>query len=285
MKHNIRTLVFFGSILALDATAQAQTPITGWGLVSGSTGGWTVTDNGSGNFSAGGSAAPTGNTIIDALFTPITLGVGNSILLTGSFNFQGNVGSLGGGNFRFGIADLSGLGTLSSGVWSGSATGSGYTWGLPTGGTGATGTATTEISGHNGTGSVISWNGGAYSTTRVSGGNNNNTQDATADTYAFSLEYTLVSANVMNITGSFVGAGGDYTESVNYNDNGGNGGSVATKTFNSVDFFVSNSGTTATGFNFSNVSIQALSVPEPASMALLGLGALVGTFMARRRSK
>jgi hypothetical protein len=282
----ILALTTGAAVIALCTTAQAQTAVTGWGMLTGNAGGWTMNDLGSGSFDVGnGSAAPTGNTVWMAQFTPITLTVGESIELTGSFSFQGGTGSLGGANFRWGIDDLTGLGTLSSGTWSGSGTGKGYMWAIPTGGAGIGGGAPTEVTGHNGGGAWYSSNGGAYTTTTTSGGGNDNPSDAVANTYDFTLEYTLTSANVMTISGLFsdTSNAGSYSESGVWTDSGGDSGTVASDVFNTAGFFVSNSGTTADGFDFSDVDVQTIAAPEPATLALCGLGGLASAYFVRRR--
>jgi PEP-CTERM motif len=279
MKMNFKTLALCGGMLAFGAAAQAQTAITGWGLDSANAGGWTLTDNGSGNFTVGGTAVPTGNTIWFATFTPVTLSVGQTLEYTGSLTFSS--GNLAGGLFRIGAVNYTTPGTLSGGVWTGANdSASGYMLGIPTGGAGIGGANPSEVTGHNGGGSWVSSNNG-YS---VPGGANNNAANATASTYVFNLQYTLTTATEMTINYSFsdTGAGGSYSETGTATDNGGNGGSVATGTFNALGFFV-NGSDSATSYTFNGVSEQVTVVPEPTSMALLGLGALVGAFGLRRK--
>jgi len=268
--------------VALCGTAQAQTAVTGWGLITGLQGGWTMTDLGGGSFNVGGSAVPSGNTVWAAEFTPVTLTVGESIEVNGSFSMAGDSGALGGGLFRWGINNGSGLTTLSSGVWGGNGNATGYMWGIPTGGVGVSGSPGGEVSAHTG-GAWYSGNNG-YGVSTVSGGGNNNPENATANTYDFSLEYTLTSANVMTIIGSFsdTANGGVYSESGVWADNGGNGGTVATDTFSSLGFFV-NGSDTPDGYNFSDITVETIAAPEPATFALFGLSGLAGAFMIRRR--
>jgi hypothetical protein len=243
-----------------------------------------MNDLGSGSFNVGnGSAVNTANEVWEAEFTPITLTVGESIEVNGSLSFQGGTGALAGGLFRWGIEDTSSLGTLTSGSWSGSGAANGYMWGLPTSGTGISGSFPTEITGHTG-GAWYSSNNG-YEVSTTSGGGNNNPSPADANTYDFTLEYTLTSANVMTISGTFsdLANAGSYSETGVWTDNGGNSGTVASDTFNSLGFFNSSTGSDVDGFDFSDVTVETIAVPEPVTLALFGLGALASVFIVCRR--
>jgi PEP-CTERM motif len=282
MKSCIKTLGFLTGVagaLILCQKAQAQTPIANWGLDSANAGGWTLTGGAGGNFTVGGSAAPSANTIWFGTFTPVTLSVGETLDYTGSLNFSS--GYLAGGLFRIGAVDYTTPGTLSSGLWSGANdSASGYMLGIPTGGSGVGGANASEVTGHTGGGSWVSSNNG-YS---VPGGANNNSADADANTYVFNLQYTLTTATEMTINYSFsdAGAGGSYTETGTAIDNGLNSGNVATTTFNALGFFA-NSSDIATSYTFSDVSYQITSVPEPATMALMGAGIVLTGLLIRRR--
>ena len=271
------TLTTLG-MAALCGSAQAAA-ITGWGLDSGSQGGWTLTDNGSGNFTVGGAAAPSGNTVWRGDFGAITLNIGDSLTYSGSLNFSS--GFFAGGLLRIGLVNYTTPGTLTAGVWNGqNQSALGYMWGIPTGGAGIGGANPSEVTGHTGGGSWLSSNNG-YS---VPGGLNNNAANATANTYLFNVKLTLTSATSMKIDYSLsdTGAGGTYSEIGTATDNGGNGGNVATKTFDALGFFV-NGSDPATSYTFSGVSEAYSPVPEPSTLALLGLGSVLGAYILRRK--
>lgn len=265
-----------GAFLGLGAIqAQAQQTISGWGADSGSVSGVTITDNGNGNFVASGTPSANADMRAD-LPTAETLAVDQSLELSGTLSWTS--GSMGGGVFRIGILDFSSLGTLSSGVWSVTASGpTGYWWGLPTGGSGVSNPGGGEITGKPASAGNAWYSGtSGYS---VPGTGNNNSSDMTPGNYDFSL--TLMNfGNEVNVSYSMVKIGGGYSEVGSVNDTTGN----VPLSFNAVGFFANSSDTAfaSPGVSFGDIT-ETYTVPEPASMALLGLGGILGAVVLRRR--
>jgi hypothetical protein len=274
MKTYLRTLSLSIGILTLAATSQAQT-ITGWGLESGTSSGGVLTDNGSGNINITGVSS--GNTSVRAaLPTALTLTLGQSVTFSGGFNFT--TGSMGAGLLRLGILDYASLGTLTAGTWSTGATAAGYGYwpsaastalGNPSGGVDLVGKPTSAGN------AWLSGTGGyAISGATANAGN------ITSGTYLFSFTVADTAGGIQ-LSYSLQGSGGSsYSASGSYID------STATTplTFNAVGID-DNSGDSAfasPGVNFTSMT-ETTVVPEPASMTLLGLGALVGTFVIRRK--
>jgi hypothetical protein len=277
MKNNIRTLALFGSILAVGATAQAQE----WGHDSDSINGTTITDAsapvGGGNldgFSVTGT--PSGSSDFRALLPggPVALTLGETLSFSGTFAITS--GSMGGGLLRFGFLDYGSVGTLTGTSWNVASTATSYGYWPSTGGTAqsnpgggsdivkkpsSAGNAWYSGSGGSGVGTIAA-NAGSIST----------------GSYNFSLSLNDTVSGVA-ITYSLVGSG--YSASGTVTD-----ASSPLTAFNSVGFFGNGSDSAfAGGVTFSDLSVSLTPAPEPASMALLGLGALVGTFAVRRRNK
>lgn len=264
MKTLIKMLTVVGGVvtaMALCGSAQAQT-ITGWGNESGDVGGTTLVDNGGGSFTLSGT--PTGSaTVRAALPTAVTLSVGESLEVSGTFSWA-LTGSMGGGGLRIGLTDYASLGSISGTppLWSTGPNGSGYFWGLPTGGSGVSNPGGGEITGHAAGGGGSGWfsgNGGGYA---VPGTGNDNASDMTPNTYNFSLTLTELSPTDIQIAYSMVSL--SYTETGTIQDTSGHG----VLTYNGVGFFANTSDTAfgATGgVTFSDLTETITPVPEPLS--------------------
>jgi len=257
-------------------TAQAQTPITGWGTETGNQNGSPVsTDDGSGNFSLTG-ATLTGNDAPRALFSTLSLvNVGDNITLSGSFTFTGGFGGIQNDQFRFGLYNTlaANTGTLSGGTWS-SATDTG--WLGYTVEVGASG-GSTQLFQRN-TGNSGQWFSGTGQTSMNASSTSAN---AAAGTYVFSLSLTLASPTSYNIVDSFnQTVGGSYASgnSVTVSDNN--------FSFNAVGFLLNNNvagGVTPYTFNNVDVTLTPAAAPEPATLSMIGLGFGGLLVMMRRR--
>lgn len=262
----------------LCGTAQAAT-VNGWGHSSDAINGTTITDSGSGgNFNV--SITPTGNSDWRASIPTVSLNVGDTLTFSGSFNFATS-GSMGGAGLRIGLLDFGTLGTLTGTTWSTTAADTsvtGYFWGLPTGGNGVSNPGGGEIT-RKPTGANNAWFSGTGGTA-VSGTLNNNAGNITPNTYNFSLSLLRTIGGV-SISYSMVG--GSYSEVLTgLSDTAG----IVPLTFNSVGFFGNTSDTAfgaPGGVSFNSVDVTFTPVPEPSTAALLGLSALLGTFVIRRR--
>lgn len=276
MKNSIRTLALCGGIIALGVTVQAQTAITGWGLESGTSSGGVLTDNGGGNINITG--VSTGNTTVRAnLPTAVTLSLDQSITFSGGFNFSS--GSMGAGLLRMGILNYASLGTLTAGTWSVGATASGYGYWPSTGGT-ALGNPSggVDLVGKPASAGNSWFSGtGGYAIPGATA----NAGNITPGTYTFSFTVANTAGGVQ-LSYSLQGSGGStYSASGSYIDTT----ATVPLTFNAVAFD-DNSGDSAfasPGVNFTGLTETLAVVPEPASMALLGMGALAGFVAIRRR--
>lgn len=96
--------------------------------------------------------------------------------------------------------------------------------------------------------------------------------------YTASLTFERLGINEMNVTFALSDAGGDLT-SLTLNDDGTFGGMSIFTNFDHFFFRFSDADGTADLLDFSRLTVEHI-VPEPASMALLGLG---GLFAIRRK--
>jgi hypothetical protein len=199
--------------------------------------------------------------------------------VTFSGGFIINSGSMGAGLFRMGLLDYASLGTLTAGTWSTSATAAGYGYwpsagstalGNPSGGVDLVGKPTSA-------GNAWLSGTGGYGIPGATA----NAGNISTGTYLFSFTVADTAGGVQ-LSYSLQGSGGSsYSASGSYID------STATVplTFNGVAFDDNSSDSAfgdAAGVNFTSLT-ETTVVPEPASMTLLGLGALVGTFVIRRK--
>ena len=276
MKTSLKTFGVVAAAALLAATIQTAraTAVTGWGTETGFQNGSAVTsDNGLGNFVMGG-ANITGNDPPRALFSTLSLAVGNTLTFSGSITFT--AGSIGNQQFRFGVFNSNGAntGTLSSGLWSG-ATPTGWLGYMVEPGTGS-GNNTILVERNNP--NTGNWFSGTGATTDQS---IPSTAAANFGTYNFDLTLTLASASEMDISYFFnQTSGGSFATSGSYADL-----TPTVTSFNAVGFLMNaNVGGGTTPFTFNNVDVTLTSVPEPAifSMVGMGLGALCLMFRRRR---
>lgn len=284
MKINIRTSIIGATIvviLAFCETSDAQSySISGWGMIPGEVGGtgnWAITEGSPGDFSVGTGTLSAGAAWA-ARFPWCNLAPGLYIEVTGQFTITGSVG--GSGPFRFGLFNENGhLGTLSSGVWSGSWVGwTGYLFTPPTYGYNPGGSG--EFSGRvNGTGPYPSvfFNSYGFGTSSANPGSIGD------DTYTFDLKLTQETWTTVRMDYSIAGSGATpYTESGFVTDSGG--AATGNTSYDAVGFFLANPGTAATELAFKDIQITPV-IPEPASMGLLSCGLLGLLTVCRFRVK
>jgi hypothetical protein len=198
--------------------------------------------------------------------------VGDTITFSGLLTFT--AGSDGNQQFRFGIYNSNGAntGTLGGGTWSG-ATPTGWLGYMVE--PGSYGGNTTQLVERNNP-NTGNWFSGTGATTdqQITG-----TGGANAGTYAFNLTLTLASASEMDISYFFdQTSGGTYATGGSYADM-----TPSVTSFNAVGFLMNASvGGGTTPFTFNDVDVTLASVPEPATLSMIGLG-LGALLMVRRR--
>ena len=275
MKTNLK--VFGAAVAAALLAATVQTasasPVTGWGTEAGFQNGSPVsTDDGLGDFSLTG-ANLTGNDAPRALFSTLSLAVGDTLTFSGSLTFT--AGSIGNQQFRFGIYNSNGAntGTLSSGLWSG-ATPTGWLGYMVEPGT-SSGNSTILV--ERNTPNTGNWLSGTGATTDQS---ISSTAAMNFGTYNFNLTLTLASASELDISYFFdQTSGGTYATSGSYADM-----TPSVTSFNAVGFLMNaNVGGGVTPFTFNNVGVTLTPAPEPATLSMIGMGLGALCLMLRRR--
>jgi hypothetical protein len=278
MRGKSRYIAILASALATSCPLAKASLISGWGAESGFANG-TVTDT-TGTLGAGtfNTTAPTGNLAPRAdLPSTLTLtNVGDQIVTSGTVQMLGTTGDNGNQSFRICLVDApstSDFGTLSGGVWTGS-TPTGWLGYLVEIGNLAAASGTTIIDDHKSP-NTSAWlstsaNANTLLSTAVPG-----PADAAPDTYNFNLTLTLASASSIGLSYSFtslngVSLSGSVTDTA-----------PLTYSFNAVGFLENTSSGGAA--DYSNVQVNYIPVPEPASLGLLGLSSLGLLTRSRRK--
>lgn len=220
-----------------------------------------VTTNGDAGFSGGSEATnspvttdATAETIVGS-FPEATLGVGDVMVLTGSFLITGNTGTINGSQIRWGMFDAPA--TPSTG------NGSGYV--------GVWASASSTISTANGsTGNPFSGSASSPIVTETGG------LPAFGTTYDFFLSINRVDATQISVSGSLSNGGIDL---ISWPETTGPA-SPASFTYDSVGFLIGGT-TNATQAAYSNVDVTVTSIPEPSTF-LMGVLGFLGLIRRRR---
>ncbi len=220
-----------------------------------------VTTNGDAGFS-GGSEATNSPVTTDAdaetivgSFPEATLGVGQSLVLSGSFNITGNSGTIPGNQIRWGFFDAPGTPTTGAG--------SGYV--------GLWASASSTISSADGS-TANPFSGSASSVIATSSGS----LPAYGSTYNFTLTVNRLDATQMAVSGALTDSGGGTL--IEWAETNG-AASPASFTYDAVGILIGGT-TDATVATFSNV--EATLIPEP-SIGLLGAFGALSLLFRRRR--
>jgi hypothetical protein len=267
MKTNIRSLVaggLAGWFGLACVTAQAQTPVTGWGAESDQSSGATLVETPAvGAFVIPGTV--TGNYEMRAMLpSQISLAnVGDTITFSGTFIFTNTGANIGGQAFRMAILDTNGsanVGTLSGGIWTHAANPTNWLGYLIDFGTGDP----AIVAGRAG-GSVKDWDstsGDYYNLTTLQGAAIPTGPAAGPDTYVCTMSVQRVSANFMNVFYTMTNVSGTYSNNAAkgffYDDGSLVSGKIGVSTtkFNAVGFFMNGSvAAGSTFFEFTNITV------------------------------
>lgn len=263
------------SFIGLTAVSASADLISGWGLESGAQNA-ILTETEPGSFSV---TAPTGNTAPRADFSPVDFSsIGDAVEFSGTVQLAATFGN---DQFRFGLYNNNGqsTGTLSDGLWSGS-TDTGWL-GYIVEPRNAGGSGATVMDGLNGSGSHpwFSTTGDVYTPTANPGETFSGAYTTAPGTFDFTLTLDRLTATSVGIAYSFVETDGtgNYSATGNYTDDGGLSSGISS--FNAVGFLL----TTSSGGAASFSDITVAPVPEPSTLALIGLGLGGFGLLVRRR--
>ena len=219
---------------------------------------------------------------------PVSLGVGERLLATVEFAPKTMLYDNSSRSFRFGLfhdptdaqvmEDVNSDGGGSGSPWTDS-TGYGVQLALSTGASASTDANVGKRTDQSN--SSLMGSSGAWTFTH-SGDPIVNTLDTV---YTLSLELNRLAADQMQVSFSISDAGGVISTHTILDDPNGTGefgtGPIATD-FDQLFFRFSNNTQTADALDFSRFKIEYFAVPEPTSLALLGLGGLALAFARRR---